>query len=88
MTTTFQTINDAKYHLSAVSVEQRMAILRAGRRRCYVEDFLNLSDAMATEQTKSQIQMITSEAEYFALMKRFAYAQPGRKWSREEMNER
>jgi len=29
-----------------------------------------------------------SETDYLALMERFSYAQPGRHWSRDELNER
>ena len=71
----FQVSSHEKYHIHATSTEQRIAVLRAGR-KSYLK-----------EQEQSQTQNL-SEAEYFALMKRFAYAQPGRKWSREEMNER
>lgn len=69
----FQVSSHEKYHIRAAFTEQRIAILRAGRKSHLKE--------------QSQTQNL-SEAEYFALMKRFAYAQPGRKWSREEMNER
>jgi hypothetical protein len=71
----FQVSSYEKYHISAAFTEQRIAILRAGRKS-------NLKD-----HEESQTQNL-SETEYFALMKKFAYAQPGRKWSREEMNER
>ncbi|MEZ5670907.1 MAG: hypothetical protein R3E08_00380 [Thiotrichaceae bacterium] len=71
----FQVHSHEKYHISAAFTEQRIAILRAGR-TSYLKDC-----------EESQTQNL-SETEYFALMKKFAYAQPGRKWSREEMNER
>ncbi len=47
----------------------------------------NLIDFIRNEVKESQPHSI-SEAEYFALMEKLSYAQPGRKWSREEMNER
>lgn len=36
----------------------------------------------------SQVTPETTVANYLALMKQYAYAQPGRYWSREELNDR
>lgn len=47
----------------------------------------NLIDFIRNKVKKSQPHSI-SEAEYFALMEKLSYAQPERKYSREELNER
>jgi len=40
------------------------------------------------ESSPCQVTPENTMANYLSLMKQYAYAQPGRRWSREELNER